>query len=321
MRQKSILVTGGAGLIGASLLPKLIEKGHNVIVVDDLSRGQKHNVPEACQLIVSDVTEIMDLNIGAVDVVYHLASFMFGLGYSRGNNAELYDRNTRISDSMLAFMKAQGTMCHMIFVSSSCVYPDIGPDCCTEETPLGNYTEMANLGYGYSKRHMEDRLRLASSIFGFPLSIVRPFNIYGERYRWAGQFSQAIPMLVNKVMSSDRVEVWGSGLQRRTYVHADDCAELLFRLGLGPSVVPLLNIGHQKTISLNDLTILIASIAGREIDIHNNLEKPEGRFVKMCSSNAIYTNFPDFKFSVGLRDGLSKMVDWWHKEVKKIGTT
>jgi nucleoside-diphosphate-sugar epimerase len=318
---KRILVTGGAGMIGASLLPKLAKAGHDVIVVDDLSRGYNTHVPDACQLIVSDVAEIMDLDIGSVDVVFHLCSFMFGLGYSQNNHAELYDRNTRISDSLLTFMKAQARTCRMVFVSSSCVYPDDGPDCCTEETPLGNYTEMANLGYGYSKRHMEDRLRLASSIFGFPLSIVRPFNIYGEAYRWVGSFSQAIPMLVNKVMCDEpRIEVWGSGLQRRNYVHADDCAELLFRLGVGPNVVPLLNIGHQKTITLNDLTLLIATLAGRSINIDNNHDKPEGRFVKACSPEAIFHHFPDFEFSINLRAGLSRMIDWWYKE-KNIRNT
>lgn len=314
----NVLVTGGAGLIGAFLLPRLINLGCNVIVIDDLSRGKKENVPAECRLIVDSAANIMEYagELKTIDIVFHLASFMFGLGFSEKNHVSLYDNNALISDGLIKFVSKQTNPIRLVFVSSSCVYPDDGDAILTENSQLGEFPEIANLGYGFSKRHMEDRLKIAANTYNFELSIIRPFNVYGERYKWAGDFSQAIPMLVNKVMTADIVEVWGSGEQRRTYVHADDCAELIVRVGFSSQVINLLNIGHEKTITLNELAAKIAILAKRKIEIENVSSKPQGRFIKACSTKNIHYFFPDFDFSVNLDDGLGRMIDWWVGNVK-----
>jgi nucleoside-diphosphate-sugar epimerase len=241
---------------------------------------------------------------------------MFGIGFSAGNHLDLYNKNARINDGVLTFIGKHPPQ-RVVLVSSSCVYSDNGPDLVDENSPLGEFPEIANIGYGFAKRHMEDRLKMAAMLNKFELSIARPLNIYGERYRWAGDFSQAIPMLVNKVMTQDKVVVWGSGRQRRTYVHASDCAEILYRLGLGSKHVPLINIGTEETISLNDLTEKIIKISGRSILIENDLSKPEGRFIKSCSRNELLKLFPDFEYQIVLDEGLNRMVEWWYKAVPK----
>ena len=88
--------------------------------------------------------------------------------------------------------------------------------------------ERANRGFGWAKRFLEQKCRIYAAETGVRMVIARPFNVYGERYNWAGDHSQAISMLVKKVMDGDSpVTIWGSGDQRRNYMHASDCARAM----------------------------------------------------------------------------------------------
>ncbi|OGB20927.1 MAG: hypothetical protein A3I66_20225 [Burkholderiales bacterium RIFCSPLOWO2_02_FULL_57_36] len=309
-----ILITGGVGLIGSYLIESLAQSSHSITVIDDLSRGRKEYLPEGCKHIKACIENINALELGRFDIVIHLASFMFGIGFANKNHQRLYVQNIRMNNSMIQYI-AENTPDRFIFVSSSCVYPDDGPDVIVEETPLGHFPELANIGYGFAKRHMEDCLRMEAMLHGFELCIMRPFNIYGERYHWAGDLSQAIPMLVNKVMTQQRVDVWGSGLQRRNYVHASDAAEIIRLVSLSRTHIPLLNIGNERTVTLNLLTQKIGRAAGLDIEIHNDITKPEGRFVKSCEDGLMHQHFPEFQYSVPLDEGLLRMIDWWRREM------
>ena len=109
--------------------------------------------------------------------------------------------------------------------------------------------EAANWGYGWSKRFLESRMSLLSKELGVRVGVVRPFNIYSERYRWAGEYSQAIPMLVKKILDNDgEIEIWGSGNQRRSYLHASDCAMQLSKLR--SSGIMVAQLALERTILL-----------------------------------------------------------------------
>ena len=95
---------------------------------------------------------------------------------------------------------------------------------------LSGKPEKANLGYGMAKRYLENKIKIAAKKNKFNLSIVRPFNIYGDRYKWVGPKSQAIPMLINKVVRSKKIKIWGSGKQKRNYLYVTDCAEIMIRI-------------------------------------------------------------------------------------------
>jgi nucleoside-diphosphate-sugar epimerase len=308
---KKILITGGAGLIGSYVTEKLVLAGHEVTVIDDLTRGLVSNVPDGCRHVIEPVANLRTLRLGCFDIMVHLASFMYGIGYSAKNHGILYQKNIDMNHSIIQYLECCPPE-RFVFISSSCVYPDDGPQVIHESVPLEDYPEVANMGYAFAKMHMEDCLRMAHWFQGFELSIIRPLNIYGERYRWAGDLSQAVPMLVDKVMTNDMVEVWGSGEQRRNYVHASDAAEIIKLVALVKTPIPLLNIGSRETISMNELTKKIATIAKRSIMIRNNLEKPEGRFIKCNDDTLVRQYFPDYKYKVSLNEGLRRMTSWWY---------
>ena len=148
----------------------------------------------------------------------------------------------------------------------------------------------------------------------FPLTIVRPFNIYGQRYNWVGKNSQAIPMLFKKIMESNKkLEIWGSGKQRRNYLHAKDCAEIMYKIFEKKYVNLPVNIGYENTISLKELAEKICTHARKNPKFIYNLGKPEGRFVKSSNSKLLRKVTSNYKPSVKLDEGLSLMIGWYKK--------
>ena len=114
------------------------------------------------------------------------------------------------------------------------------------------------------KRFLEQKFILLSEISNINLKIVRPFNIYGERYKWVGEYSSAIPMLVKKIMDKDDpIYAWGSGNQRRSYMHAFDCARLMKEIMDNTVENIVVNIGTKETISISELINKICVISGK----------------------------------------------------------
>ena len=147
---------------------------------------------------------------------------------------------------------------------------------------------------------------------GMPLTIVRPFNIYGEHYTWVGDASQAIPMLVKKVMDGDDpVVIWGSGTQRRNYLHAADCADAMFGL-VEAQFAGVVNIGTEETVSLIELVETICRVAGRRPRLVTDATKPEGRRIKSADSTRLRRAYPGFRCRVDLERGIARMRDWYH---------
>ena len=93
-------------------------------------------------------------------------------------------------------------------MSSSCVYDDNSPDYTPELEVFHGKPETANKGYGWAKRFLEQKATLFSEEMNIPIVIPRPFNIYGEKYCWAGEYSQAIPMLVKRILDGDNPYIY-----------------------------------------------------------------------------------------------------------------
>jgi nucleoside-diphosphate-sugar epimerase len=189
----------------------------------------------------------------------------------------------------------------------------------TPELPIfDGEPEIVNWGYGWGKRFLEQKSVIFSKITGVPVTRVRPFNIYGERYVWMGDASQAVPTLVKRVMDRhDPVVIWGSGKQRRNYIHASDCARVMADLvEIGFSGGPV-NIGGEKTVSITELVELILAKAGIDSRVLADPTKPEGRFVKSSDTTLLRRLLPQYEETVSLQDGIEKMIEWHRKTFGK----
>lgn len=305
-------------MIGSYLADELVSSGAHVIVIDDFSKGLRSNLSACASRIEIREGDLEDPSFSAesladAEVVFHLASRAYGIGYGKGHHVKTMVHNERITNNLVAALAGRRPK-HLLIASSSCVYRDDGPDTVEEVPVFGGEPEMANWGYGWAKRFLEQKSSILSREAGIPVTIVRPFNIYGERYRWVGAYSQAIPMLVKRILAGeDPVIAWGSGRQRRNYIHAHDCARIMKRLvEIGHTDGPV-NIGLEETVSIRELTELICKVSGRSPVIGFDTSKPEGRFVKSADASRLRSVLGDFPIvTIDLEEGLRRMLGWCH---------
>ena len=315
LKDQNCVVTGGGGLIGSFLVERLVAAGARVIVADDFCKGKRENLAAVradLEIREGNLEDpaAMEHALEGAEVVFHLASRAYGIGYARGNQLAILMHNEKITDNLLRTL-ARRSVKHLLVTSSSCVYPDDGPDTLAELPLFTREPEQANWGYGWAKRFLEQKSMMLARETGIPLTIVRPFNIYGERYAWAGEASQAIPMLVKKVMDGDEpVVIWGSGDQRRNYLHALDCADAMAGL-VEAGFTGTVNIGTEETVTLRELVAAICRHGGKMPRIVTDLSKPEGRRVKSADGTLLRRSFPAFRRSIDLDDGLERMIGWY----------
>lgn len=315
--ERTVVVTGGAGLIGSFLVERLVELGARVLVADDFSKGQRANLASVANAIEIREGDLEDPRFAREaladgDVVFHLASRAYGVAYGKGRHLEILRHNERITDNLLAATAATRPA-QLLVASSSCVYDDDGPDTVPELPVFEGEPEQVNWGYGWAKRFLEQKAELYARETGIATTVVRPFNIYGERYRWVGEYSQAIPMLVKRVLDGENpVVIWGSGNQRRSYVHASDCAEMMIALVAAGHAAGPVNLGTEETISIADLVRLLCRLVDASPGLEFDTGKPEGRFTKSADMSLFRRVLPDFQLRVPLEDGLRRMVDWYH---------
>lgn len=310
-----VLVTGGAGLIGSFLVDELVARGASVVVVDDFSKGREaHLATHAGRVEIRrgnlEEPAFADAAMAGADIVFHLASRAYGVGFSSSHHFEMLEHNERINNSVLSALYRHRPK-HLLVTSSSCVHRDDGPDTVPELPLWDGEPEMVNWGYGWAKRFLEQKAAIWSRETGIPLTTVRPFNIYGERYRWVGARSQAIPMLVKRVLDGENpVVIWGSGRQRRNYLHARDCAFIMAELVARGWTGGPVNIGTEETVTMRELVETICRLAGLQPELRTDTSKPEGRFVKSSDSTRLLEAIPAFTPAVTLDEGLRRMIDW-----------
>ena len=315
--QKKIVVTGGAGLIGSYLVEELVKENLNVCIIDDFSKGRRENlnaVANKIEILEGDLEDsaFAEQALEGADTVYHLASRAYGVGYSSAHHLDMLEHNERITDNLLRAAR-KNKPSKILITSSSCVHRDDGPDTVPELPLFDGEPEMVNWGYGWAKRFLEQKAMIYGKETGINITIVRPFNIYGERYNWMGDNSQAIPMLVKRVMDGNNpVVIWGSGKQRRNYLHAIDCARIMKSLVDQNYTKTPVNIGLEDTIAMNDLVKLICQVGNLSPVLENDTSKPEGRFVKSSDSTCLLNLLPDFEPSIDMEEGMKRMVGWYH---------
>tara|TARA_B100000886_G_scaffold340495_1_gene310487 strand:- start:4368 stop:5342 length:975 start_codon:yes stop_codon:yes gene_type:complete len=314
--KKEIFVTGGAGLIGSFLCEILLKSGYKVFVVDDFSKGQLKNlkhIESKIEIIEADLQDLSQTqkSLTKAKNVFHLASRAYGVGYSSKNHIETLIHNEKITNNLLEVFEVSKPD-NLLITSSSCVYMDEGPDLIEERKLFENDPEKVNRGYGWAKRFLEQKFLLLSEINNFRLKIVRPFNIYGERYRWVGEYSSAIPMLVKKILDDeDPLYAWGSGNQRRSYMHAYDCSRIMLKIMEKTDKNITVNIGTNQTVSISEMVNLICKLSGKKPNIIFDTSKPEGRFIKSSDTTLLNSIIKEEITTIEIEDGIRRMIGWY----------
>lgn len=321
MTQKTALVLGAGGFIGGHLVKRLRAEGFWVRGVD-LSHNE-YSPNEADEFVIGDLRDAIvaqDVVDQRFDEVYQLAADMGGAGYifTGKNDAQIMRNSALINLNILHACQARSIQ-RVFFSSSACIYPQHNqadsenPNCAEDSA----YPADPDSEYGWEKLFCE-RLYLAyNRKHGMACRIARYHNIFGPEGCWTGGREKAPAALCRKVCQAapgDTIEVWGDGLQTRSFLHVDECIEGTTRLLRSDVAVPV-NIGSEESVSLNDLARMVIEISGKRLAIRN-VEGPQGVRGR-TSDNRLIRETLNWAPDGLLRDGMAQTYDWIAAQVKK----
>ena len=319
---KKILVAGGGGFIGGHLAKSLVDRGHDVRVVDVKPLDQWYQRTEGAENIVANLEE-KDACFSAsegCDEVYNLACNMGGMGFIENNKA-LCMLSILINTHLLMAAK-EFQIKKYLYSSSACVYAaDKQTD--TTVTALKEadaYPAMPEDGYGWEKLFSERMCKHFEEDFGMEVRIVRFHNVYGPDGTWRGGREKAPAALSRKIIEAKKsgnlkIEVWGDGEQTRTFMYIDDCITGLDKLMESDFSDPI-NLGRSELVSINQLIDIISEIAGVEVEREHNLDAPQGVRGRN-SDNSLILEKLNWEPEVDLKTGLAKTYSWIEEQIER----
>jgi nucleoside-diphosphate-sugar epimerase len=323
-RGKRVLVGGGCGFLGSYLTPQLVEAGARVTVVDSLDNGSLDRLGPAVEQVEFVQADLRDASVcervtRGRDVVLNLAAKAYGMDYSRAHNGDMLVYNLLCTLTPLEAARRNGVE-RFLVVSSSCVYPDDATAPTPELDVFTGLPEQVNEGYGWAKRIQELAGAYYARDYGMKVTTVRPFNPYGGNYRWTSEDrAHVMPALVKRVLDGeDPLVVWGSGRQRRNFLHAADATRLILKV-VEAGVAEPVNIGFDDDISVADLVALICEVAGVAPRVVFDTAKPEGRFRKCADATRLRSVAEGYEPRIALREGVREMIEWYGRTFGQTG--
>lgn len=318
---KKIIVTGGAGMIGSNLITALAKAGHDVVVIDDFSRGTRENLDAAIKaggkpvdVIEADLSQYGDWakHFTDVDVVYHLADVVAGVGFVFDNEGAVFRQNLLINANVAKAI-AEEKPKRYIYVGTACSFPlDIQTG--VDAPPMREDQQIpANpeSGYGWSKLMGELDAKYLDTQAGVPSVVLVLHNVYGAPCEFTGKKAQAIPAIIHRALTTTdgKLVVWGSGQQGRAFVHVDDVTRgLMMALDKGHGQGPI-QIGPDVCTSIATIAQTIVEITNRGLTVEYDRTKPEGDRGR-CADYSKAKSVLGWEPTVDIHDGLSSMIDW-----------
>jgi nucleoside-diphosphate-sugar epimerase len=325
---RRVLVTGAAGFVGSELVHLLLEQRHDVIAVDDLSKGARASLPADGVPGFSFVRADLRDRAAALavirdcDWVIHLASQAFGIAYGDKHQTAGFLLNSQINANVVEAV-VENHVGGVLVASSSCIYPvPTGSTRFTEDDGFASDPEPATRGYGWAKRMLEIAALEAAREGRCEAVVVRPVNIYGASYGWFGQHSHVIPTLVKRMLDGENpLTIWGDGGQVRNFIHVSDVARALLALSRHAPNETVVNVGPPDAIAINDLLEILKEELQVDCQIVRDLSKPTGTRVKDVSVARLQSILPEYRPEVCLRQGLAEMRHWYarHKHAGHLG--
>ncbi len=322
------LVLGAGGFIGNHMVNKLKSENYYVVAVD-LKR------PEFSETMADEFYELdltVDSNVYSLfgennfEEIYQYAADMGGAGYifTGDNDADVMYNSAKINLNVLnAINKFQEPKNTKIFYSSSaCIYP--------EEIQMDNkdislkehfaYPANPDSEYGWEKLFSERLFLSFHKNYGLNVKVARFHNIYGPLGTWTGGKEKAPAAICRKVSEANsannfEVEIWGDGLQTRSFLYIDDCIEATRRFMNSDFNGPI-NIGSEEMVSINDLAEMVAEISDKDISL-KHIEGPLGVRGRNSNNDLIRETLQwDYQFT--LREGITRTYNWIDEQVSLL---
>lgn len=306
---KTSLVTGGAGFIGSHVCQELIEQGHKVVALDDLSGGFKDNVPneaEFCEGSILDNTLLSELfEKHSIDYVFHLAAYA-AEGLSHFIKRFNYENNLVGSVNLINLSILHNVKC-FVFTSSIAVYGN-------GQAPLDEQTDpKPEDPYGIAKLAVEQELKVSEEMFDLPYIIFRPHNVYGEKQNIGDKYRNVVGIFMNQIMQNLPMTIFGDGKQKRAFSHISDVAPIIANsINIPKAFGEVFNIGSDTPHTLNELSREVASVFGVESPQIKYLEA-RNEALEAYADHSKLRKFMDIGPPLSLKDGLVQFANWAKK--------
>jgi UDP-glucose 4-epimerase len=300
------LVTGGAGFIGSHLVDSLVEDGHDVVVLDDLSSGLKDNVNPKAELVVGDIAEgdVVREAVEGVEVVFHqaahgsvLRSVLSPLTTDRAN---IHGTLTVLEAALHAGVR------RLVYASSSSVYGGAGVTPTPESTPTRPRSP-----YAVTKLAAEHYCRVFAELHPLETVVLRYFNVYGPRQRPDSAYAAVIPLFIDCLVQGKAPTVHGDGLQSRDFTYVSDVVAANRAAASAPGDIcnaKVYNAAGGR--SLLDLLEVLANILDvRPTPLHGD-PRPGDIRTSRADASAIRRDL-GFEVKVSFEEGMSRTVAWF----------
>lgn len=311
---KRALVLGAGGFIGDHLVTSLTALGYWVRGVDLVAPPFQQS--RAQEFIIGDlrdaqfVKEILDTPF---DEVYQLAANMGGAGFifTGGNDAEIMHDSALINLHSIEACRKAGVR-KVFFSSSACIYPeynqrDLNKIRCSEDSA---YPAAPDSAYGWEKLFSERLFLSYAGNFGMDVKVARFHNVFGENSTWKGGREKAPAAICRKVAeapSGTEIEVWGDGMQTRSFLYISDCLQGVRKLMDSPYSGPF-NIGSEEMVSIRDFVRLVIQISGKELGIRF-VAGPQGVRGR-TSDNSLVAEKLAWSPQYSLAEGMKRLYRW-----------
>ena len=256
--------------------------------------------------------------MGGFDEVYQLAADMGGAGYifTGEHDADVMHNSAQINLNIL-HLAAKGAIGRIFYSSSACIYPEhnqLDPNNpnCSEDSA---YPAAPDSEYGWEKLFSERLYFSYARNYGLIVRVARFHNIFGPEGAWNNGREKSPAALCRKIASTQdggSIEIWGDGLQTRSFLYIDECLEGVLRFTRGDWEGPV-NIGSEEMVSINDFARMIMAIANKKLNIVN-IPGPLGVSGRR-SDNALIKLKLNWAPNLPLTDGLAKTYQWIAEQI------
>jgi len=299
MRDERILITGGTGFLGRTVVARFNGKKIRSIGREDADLRNSR--------AATFCTE-------GVDIVIHLAADCGGIEYNRKNPASLFCNNMMMLLNILEACRIN-TIKKVVLIGSTCGYPKSIYVPFREKFLWDGYPEDTNAPYGLAKR---DALMMAQSYrkqYGMNVIYLLLANLYGEYDHFDDERSHVIPAMIKRFVEAkergkENVVLWGTGIPTREFLHVEDAAEAIFlATKLYDKPMPI-NIGTGLEITIKRLAETIKGFVGYGGKIIWDDSKPDGQ-LRRCLEVTKAKEYFDFEAKIPLEEGLKRTVSWY----------
>ncbi len=343
---KTALVLGAGGFIGSHMVKRLRSEGYWVRGVD--LKYPEFSQTEANEFITGDLRDVRfvaaclqykgdqgnfyqvvpDRYITSFDEIYQFAADMGGAEFvfSGENDADIMHNSVTINLNVLEMQKERNRMSGVnktkIFYSgSACMYPEHNqldpnnPDCSEESA----YPAAPDSEYGWEKLFSERLFFAYHRNYGIDIRVARYHNIFGPEGTWEGGREKAPAAICRKVAhlseTGGAIEVWGDGLQTRSFLYIDECIEATRRMMESEFIGPV-NIGSEEMVTINQLVETAAKVSGKVVQKVYKLDAPLGVRGRNSNNDLIRREL-GWDYSQSLEEGIFKTYNWISEQIEK----